>query len=169
MKFSVGAEETTSIIIRESGDYEVTLTGEGAHVDILGAFHLKGSEKLEINVVTIHAARHTSADTLIKCIADDKATATINGTIIVEKDAQQTNSFLTENVLLLSEKAQAHAIPNLEIEADDVKCSHAATVGTLDEEHLFYLMSRGISRDEAKKMIADGFLAQVQERIDALS
>lgn len=168
-KYKIKRNEAETIVIAKSGDYTVTLEGEGAHVEILGAFHLKGSKKLDINVTTIHAAPHTSADTFIRCIADDNSQATINGTIIVQKDAQQTNSFLTENVLLLSPKASAHAIPNLEIEADDVKCSHAATVGTIDEEHLFYLMSRGIDKQTAKEMIVDGFLGEVKNRIKKLN
>jgi Fe-S cluster assembly protein SufD len=162
---TIGKDESRQIVLKESGDYTVTLAGEGANAEILGAFWLKGNEKLELNVVTIHAAKHTSADTFIRAIADDTASATINGTIIVEVGAQQTNSFLTENVLLFSPKAQAHAIPNLEIEANDVKCSHAATVGSVNEEQLFYLMSRGITREDAKKLIAEGFLDEVKKRI----
>ena len=165
--FSIPANQTKSIVLTKSGDYTVTLDGEGAHAEILGAFHLTGNQELNINVTTIHAAAHTSADTLIKVIADDSSKAEVNGTIIVEKKAQQTNSFLTENILMLSPKASAHAIPNLEIEADDVKCSHAATVGTIDEEHLFYLMSRGIDQKTAKKLIVSGFLSEVKKRIKA--
>jgi Fe-S cluster assembly protein SufD len=126
---------------------------------------LTGTQKLEVNLITIHAAPHTSANTIIRAVADDNAIAIINGTIIVQKNAQQTSSFLSENVLLLSERAQAHAIPNLEIEADDVKCSHAATVGTIDEEQLFYLESRGIDPKTAKSMIATGFLEAVQSKV----
>lgn len=163
MNITLKKDQTKKITIEESGDYSVTLAGEGAHVDIVGGFWLKNTEQLEVNVTIIHAARHTSADTMIRAVVDDAATATINGTIIVEKDAQQTNSFLNENILLLTPEAHAHAIPNLEIEADDVKCSHAATVGTLDEEQIFYLQSRGIKAKEAKTMIAEGFLKPALE------
>lgn len=147
-----------SIIINKSGGYTIKLVGEGAHANITGLFNLTNSQKLDINLIIIHASPHTSADTNLRAVVDDKAVATINGTIIVKKDAQQTNSFLNENILLLSKTAQAHAIPNLEIEADDVKCSHAATVATIDDEQLFYLQSRGISQKKAKSMIAKGFL-----------
>jgi len=156
--FTVKQNQQEKVIISESGDYKITLAGEGAHIDITGLFKLTGQEKLDLNVIIIHAAPHTSADTNLRAVVDDTAVASINGTIIVDKSAQQTNSFLTEKVLLLSPKAQAHAIPNLEIEADDVKCSHAAVVTTIDEEQLFYLMSRGIPESEAKKLIAAGFL-----------
>jgi Fe-S cluster assembly protein SufD len=128
----------------------------------VGAFHLVGSEQLNINVTIIHDAPHTSAQTLIKVVLDDSASVVLNGTIIVKKNAQQTNSFLAENVLILSNRAKAQAIPNLEIEADDVKCSHAATVANIDEESMFYLQSRGVNKVQAKKMIADGFLSSAR-------
>jgi Fe-S cluster assembly protein SufD len=157
-QFIVESNQEKQITITKSGQYLVKLVGKGAHANITGKFKLSGSDKLDLNIITIHAAPHTSANTNLRAVVDDTASATINGTIIVEKNAQQTNSFLTEKVLLLSPKATANAIPNLEIEADDVKCSHAATVGTIDEEQLFYLQSRGISEPKAKAMIADGFL-----------
>jgi len=160
-KYNITKNQQEKILITNSGEYEVILTGEGAHAEILGAFHLKGEEQLELNIITIHAAPHTSADTLIKVIADNSSKATVNGTIIVQKNAQQTNSFLTENILMLSDTASALAIPNLEIEADDVKCSHAATVGKIPDEHIFYLQSRGISQKTAKALIAAGFLEPV--------
>ncbi len=165
---TIKQNQEEKVIISESGDYHITLAGEGAYAEILGAFHLKGEEKLEVNITTIHAAAHTSADTLIKVIADGSSQATINGTIIVQKNAQQTNSFLTENILMLSDQATALAIPNLEIEADDVKCSHAATVGKIPDEYIFYLQSRGIAKKEAKDLIAEGFLKPVLERIKAI-
>lgn len=165
-KYTIKKDQTRQIVIKESGDYNVKLAGEGAHAQILGAFWLKNEEKLEINVTTIHAARHTSADTFLRAIADDQSNATINGTIIVEKGAQQTDSLLKEDVLLLSKAAQAHAIPNLEIEADDVKCTHAATVGNIGDEEIFYLMSRGIGEEKAKTLIAEGFLQAVKDKIN---
>ncbi len=155
-------DQQEKIIISQSGDYAITLAGEGSHALIVGAFHLVGSEKLDLNLTIIHDAPHTSAQTLIKVVLDDSASAIINGTIIVKKAAQQTNSFLAENVLMLSDAAKAQAIPNLEIEADDVKCSHAATVANIDKESLFYLQSRGINEPTAKKMIADGFLSSAR-------
>lgn len=159
--YIIKSKQKEQIILTRSGNYTITLAGEGAHVDILGAFHLKNSDKLNLNIITTHAAPHTSANTLIKVIADDQSQAMVNGTIIVAKIGQQTNSFLTEKILMLSDKASAQAIPNLEIEADDVKCSHAATIGKIPEEQLFYLQSRGITRAGAKKLVAKGFLSEV--------
>jgi Fe-S cluster assembly protein SufD len=156
--YRVVSNQEKDIHLKKSGDYTVELVGEGAHATITGLFKLEGSQNLDLNVTIIHAAPHTSADTNLRAVVDDQATATINGTIIVQKNAQQTNSFLTEKILLLSPQSHAHAIPNLEIEADDVKCSHAATISTIDEEQLFYLQSRGIPSKKARLMLAQGFL-----------
>lgn len=95
-----------------------------------------------------------------------QASANINGKIIVTKGALQTSSFLTENVLLASKQAIATAVPDLEIEADEVKCSHAATVGKINDDQLFYLTSRGISKRKAKQLIIKGFLKPVTKRIN---
>lgn len=164
-KISVSKNQSKKVVIEKSGDYEIKLTGSGAHADILGGFHLKDSDQLKLDITIIHAARSTTADTFIRAVAEESSSANINGKIIVQKGAQQTNSFLTENVLLVGKKARATAVPDLEIEADDVKCSHAATVGKIDEEQLFYLMSRGISRNKATKLIIDGFLQPVTSKI----
>lgn len=167
--FIIKSNQSQQIIITKSGDYTITLAGEGAHAEILSAHHLTGAESIDINLTIVHAATHTSADTVIRAVLDDQSIANIQGTIIVEKDAQQTNSYLQENILMLSDKARANAIPNLEIHADDVKCSHAATVGKIPDEHLFYLQSRGIPENKAKKLIADGFLAEVTNREKPIS
>src|SRR5690606_8668817 len=113
--YQLEQDETRQIVLKKPGDYAVTLAGRGAHAEILGAFQLTGKDTLELNITIIHQADHTSADTLIKTVVDDQGRATVNGTIIVRPGAQQTNSFLRENVLLLSPQATAQAIPNLEI------------------------------------------------------
>ena len=113
----------------------------------------------------IHKAKHTKADTIIKVVVEGSGEMEIRGKIIVEKDAQQTESFLQEKVLLASDQAKAIAIPDLEIMADEVKCSHAATVGPIDKEQMHYLMSRGMDKKEASKMIIDGFLQPVWDKI----
>lgn len=156
--FIIQANQEQKITLTESGNYTIKLVGEGAHATINGIFKLEGRQTLDLNVTITHAAPHTSADTNLRAVVDDQAVATINGTIIVQKHAQQTNSFLTEKILLLSPQSHAHAIPNLEIEADDVKCSHAASISTIDEDQLFYLQSRGITRQQAISMLSEGFL-----------
>jgi Fe-S cluster assembly protein SufD len=146
------------IILNKSGHYTYTLDEEGSELEVVGTFLLKDKERLDLSVTIIHAAPHTTANTILKAVVDDEAFASISGTIIVKPGAQVTNSFLKENVLLLSDKARAEAIPNLEIEANDVKCSHAATIGKIDFEQLFYLQSRGLTPSQAKTTIAQGFL-----------
>lgn len=157
--------EKKQIIIRESGNYVVELVGEGASVQILGGFHIKGSEKEEIRLIIIHKAKHTKADTLLKAVVEDSGEIEIRGKIIVEDGAQQTESYLQERVLLLSTKARATAIPDLEIKANEVKCSHAATISNINEEQVFYLMSRGIERKKAKNILVEGFLEEVWGKI----
>lgn len=145
-------------ISNEKGAVEVVLDTVGMDVDIFGAFHTKGNEHRDISVKIIHKAKHTRARITLKGVCEDSSILNIVGTIVVEKTAQGTQSFLKENILILSEKSSAHATPNLEIHTDDVKCSHAATISQIPKEHLFYLMSRGISQQNAQQLIIDGFL-----------
>ena len=91
-------------------------------------------------------------------MARDQASVTFVGRIIIDEDCGDSHSFLTERILLLSDKAHAKAVPDLEIKTDDVSCSHAASVSNIPEEHIFYLMSRGISRTRSEEMIVEGFL-----------
>ena len=165
-KISVPKNQSKQVVITKSGDYLVELQGPGAHADILGGFHISGNDKLNIDVRIIHTAKSTSANTFIRAVVEDSSSANISGKIIVKKGAQQTNSFLRENVLLVGQNAKATAVPDLEIEADEVKCSHAATVGKIDEEQLFYLMSRGINKAKAQQLIIDGFLEPVNQLIN---
>lgn len=140
------------------GNVEVCLDKEGQEFEIFGAFHTKEHEHIDLSVVVIHNAPHTSANITLKGVCEDTSVLNLSGTIIVKKEAVGTKSFLKEKILMLSEKASATATPNLEINTDDVKCSHAATISQIPEEHLFYLMSRGISKLDAIALIVDGFL-----------
>lgn len=164
-EFTLKQNEERQIVIDEPGEYVVELVGRGARAEILGALVARGKDQIAVDVTTIHRAQNTSAKTLIRAVASDHAKVVLTGLIKIEKGAQKTDAFLTENVLLLSDDAKADAIPKLEIEADDVRASHAATVGQIDEEQLFYLMSRGISSAQAEEMIVDGFLGAVREKI----
>ena len=167
--FTIKKNQSQQIVIQKSGDYRINLVGEGAKAEILGAFWSKGKDIIDIKVTINHQAKHTSANTLLRAIAQDQSLVNLSGTIIVDKNAQQTNSFLAENILLLSVQAKANATPNLEIEANDVKCSHAATVSNLDENQVFYLQSRGVNQSQAKTIIANGFLDEVYQKIKPLT
>ncbi len=149
---------TKTITLTQSGIYTYTLSQEGSDLNVVGRFWLKNDNKLDLSLTVVHAAPNTQANLSLKAVVEGGGEASLRGTIIVKKGAQNTNSFLEERVLLLSDKAHATAIPNLEIEANQVKCSHAATVGKIDEEQLFYLMSRGLPKRHATHLIAKGFL-----------
>lgn len=147
-----------SLVLEKPGNYEISLVAEGAEVEISGVFEAKEKDQVEVSVVIVHKAGHTRAKTTLKGVANDQGFLKFVGRIIIEKDCPNTNSFLTEKILLLSDTARAEAVPDLEIESDDVKCSHAATISNLDEEQIFYLMSRGIESTQAKKVLVEGFL-----------
>jgi len=145
--------------LTESGIYVFEMVQAGVELQVVGFFQAVGKEKKEVQVIIHHMVAHTKATTLLKGTADDSARVSFTGRIIIDPNCPDTNSFLTERILLLSDTAQAETVPDLEIESDDVKCSHSASISRIPEEHIFYLMSRGISRKESQAMIVEGFLA----------
>ncbi|MBI2310183.1 SufD family Fe-S cluster assembly protein [Candidatus Collierbacteria bacterium] len=147
-------------IINKPGSYRFVLDQEGQELEVVGRFKLKGKEVGRWDIEIIHAAPNTSSRTNIKGVVDGSARTSVFGTIKVLPEAKGTEAFLEERILLVSENAKAEAVPNLEIETDEVKCSHAATVGKIDEEEIFYLQNRGIKLKQAKDMIAEGFLVK---------
>ena len=160
-QFTISKNQHKVIRIKKPGKYVVELVGAVAEAEIRGAFRAEKRDEVNIEIEVIHGAVNTTANTHIRGVVDDQAQIKVVGTIKVLSGAEKTNSFLTERLLILSDKARAEAVPNLEIKADDVKCSHAATVGKIDEEQMFYLMSRGLRRDQAQDIIVEGFLQQV--------
>ena len=125
----------------------------------------KNKDQFTLTTTTRHQALHTTANTIVRGVLFDQSTAKLDGMIKIDPDAQQTNSFLDQNIILVGDKARADAQPMLEIEANDVKASHAATVGKLEEDQLFYLMSRGISHQQAIQTLVAGFLQPVLDMI----
>jgi Fe-S cluster assembly protein SufD len=154
----VPAGKTQSIEIQHPGKYTIELTGPGAHADIVGKFLVKEKMDVNIEVYIVHKAPHTSAQTTLKGVALDQSHLRFFGRIIIDPGCPDTHSFLEERILLLSDRARAEAVPELEILSDDVKCSHAASVSRIPEEHLFYLQSRGISPQKAEELVIEGFL-----------
>lgn len=148
------------IFLSEPGRYRVEIKAEGAQVEIKGGWRTCAKESVEVVLDIVHQARHTRSNTLLRGAAGGQSKITLSGTIIIEPAAQDTNAFLTENILLLSDQAVAQAVPNLEISANEVKCSHAATVTKIPPEHLFYLQARGIDPTAAADLIVSAFLAQ---------
>ncbi|HEY7349173.1 MAG TPA: Fe-S cluster assembly protein SufD [Ktedonobacterales bacterium] len=142
-----------------------TLAGSGSNGDIVGVLFATGQQFVQINTLSNHAALSTSAETYFKGVLDDKARVDFEGLIKVAHGAQQTNSYLSDHTLLLSDAARAEAIPSLEIAANDVRASHGATTGQIDAEQLFYLMCRGIPEAEARRLIVQGFFEPVLDKI----
>lgn len=157
------------VILGSSGKSEIVieLNREGTRALVLGLIQSKNQDDLQLKVTTVHQAPNTHAETMIYGLVRDQAQVQIKGLIQIKKRAQRVTDFLTERILLLSDRAKAIAEPELEIEADEVRASHAATVSSLDKNELFYLMSRGVSAAAAEKLITDGFLNHVISRIDS--
>ncbi len=132
--------------------------GSGAHADIRGNFFAQHKEHIDVNLFIVHQAPHTSAQTTLKGVAKDDSHVRFFGRIKIAPNCPDVQSFLEERVLLLSDHAYAEAIPELEILSDDVKCSHAASISRIPEEHIFYLQSRGLSTAQAEQLVVEGFL-----------
>lgn len=139
---------------------------EGEEMEILGIVEAKEPGDYLVKVLADHVAKNTFGRVIIKGVAQNGARIKIDGMVKVEKGANLTNSFLEMRVLLLDKKSSAVAEPKLEIENNDVKASHAATVGKIDEDQIFYLNSRGINVEEAKMLIVDGFLKDIRDKIN---
>jgi len=146
-------------------DLHAWLDGPGARSDMLGLYFGERGQHFDHNTRQDHKADHANSDLLYKGALYEEARAVFRGIIRVHQGAQQTDAYQTNRNLLLSPNARADSLPNLEIEADDVKCSHGATVGQLDEEELFYLMARGIPRKQAERLVVFGFFGEVLQRL----
>jgi Fe-S cluster assembly protein SufD len=142
------------------------LAGPGATSRVTGAYFADGEQHLDYDTFQEHIAPNTTSDFAFKGALRESASSVWRGMIRVEKDAQKTNAYQENRNLLLSESAHADSIPGLEILANDVRCTHGATVGQVDREQLFYLMSRGLSRGEAERLIVRGFFSEILDRID---
>jgi Fe-S cluster assembly protein SufD len=142
------------------------LAGQGATSRVTGAYFADGSQHLDYDTFQEHIAPNTTSDFAFKGALRDTATTVWRGMIRVERDAQKTNAYQENRNLLLSRDAHADSIPGLEILANDVRCTHGATLGQVDRDQLFYLMARGLSRAEAERLIVRGFFQDVLDRIE---
>jgi Fe-S cluster assembly protein SufD len=145
---------------------ENDLAGPGATSRVTGAYFADGDQHLDYDTFQEHIAPSTESDFAFKGALRENASAVWRGMIRVEPDAQKTNAYQENRNLLLSEKAHADSIPGLEIMANDVRCTHGATLGRVNREELFYLMARGLSRAEAERLIVRGFFQDVLDRIE---
>jgi Fe-S cluster assembly protein SufD len=142
-------------------DLNAQMLGPGSSSEMLGLYFADGDQHFDHNTSQDHVSPNAFSDLLFKGALDDDSKAVFRGIIRVHPKAQQSDAYQTNRNLLLSETASADTLPNLEIAADDVKCSHGATVGQLDEDSLFYLMSRGIPQEKAERLVVMGFLGEI--------
>ncbi len=146
-------------------ELHVNLNGEGAEADLNGLYLMDKKQHIDNQVYVNHNAPHCNSSELFKGILDNDARGVFNGYIYVARDAQKTNAFQRNNNILMKSTAKINTMPFLEIYADDVQCSHGATVGQLDNEALFYLMQRGIPYDDARMLLMFAFAAEITDNI----
>lgn len=169
----VGQEGSlTSALVALGGTYarvrtDCRLEGRGASGDLLAAYFGEGDQTLDFRTFQDHIAPDTSSDLLFKGAVGGRSRSIYTGLITVGPDARGTNAFQTNRNLKLSDEAWAESVPNLEIQNNDVHCSHASTVGPIDDDQRFYLESRGVPPDEAERLVVSGFFADVLARMPA--
>ena len=131
-----------------------------------GVYIPQNKEHVDNHTIVDHLSPHCNSSELYKGVVNDNATAVFNGKVFVRPDAQKINAFQSNANILLSDDATVNSKPELEIYADDVKCSHGSTTGQLDEDALFYLRARGIGKDAARDLLVKAFVGDVLETID---
>jgi len=141
------------------------ILSEGTEATLNGLYIVNGTQHIDNHTILDHAQPHGASHEMYKGILDGRATAVFNGRIIVRKDAQKTDSKQTNKNLVLSDNAVINTKPELQIHADDVRCTHGATIGQLDSEALFYLQSRGIPKSEARSILTYAFAQDIIDRI----
>jgi Fe-S cluster assembly protein SufD len=145
---------------------ETRLGGDGADARVTGAYASHGRQHIDFDTTQEHAAPHTTSDLAFRGVLTDRSTAVWKGNIIVDPGAQKTDAFQESRNLLLSKRAHADAIPGLEIQANDVRCTHAAAIAQVDPEQIFYLRTHGLPEATARRLVIDGFLAALVERFE---
>jgi Fe-S cluster assembly protein SufD len=158
------------VIVHDSNKVRNTITGklveENALYNIYGIVSGDKQSLIDNHTIVDHIAPHCESNELFKHVLDESSTAVFNGKIFVRLDAQKTNAYQSNRTLLLSPKATINTKPQLEIFADDVKCSHGATTGSVDEEALYYLQARGIPREVGMRLLTEAFIGEVIQLID---
>ena len=146
---------------------EMRLEGKGARADLFSLTVADGEQEADQRTVQRHSASDASSNLLFKNVLLDRSRTIFGGSIVVAPEAQRTNAVQSNRNLILSPDAEAHSLPGLEIDANDVSCSHGATNGTLDAEQLFYLLQRGIPENEARALLVRGFFEEVLGKIES--
>jgi Fe-S cluster assembly protein SufD len=147
-------------------DVNVFVNGQNAETNLNGTYLVKNDRIVDNHTVVDHLAANCQSNELYKGVLYDKSTAVFNGKVFVRPDAQKINAFQSNGNVLLSDEASVNSKPELEIYADDVKCSHGSTTGQLDENAVFYLRARGLSEKSAKELLVSAFIAEVLNKIE---
>ncbi len=142
------------------------IKGQNSECNLNGAYLLKGNTHIDNHTLIEHQVPHCNSNELYKGVMDDQSTGVFNGKVIVHTDAQKTNAFQSNANVLLSSDATINSKPELEIYADDVKCSHGSTTGQLDENAIFYLRARGVAQESARQLLVQAFIEDVLEKIE---
>ena len=144
---------------------DTNFNGQGSSCNNVGIYLGKGKEHIDFTTNVYHNVENTTNNILVDGILKDESSSVYRGLIRIPKEGQKTFSYLENHILKLGNKTLANSIPSLKIDANDVKASHGATIGQIDEEHLFYLMARGLSREEAEKLVVEGFFEPIIQKI----
>lgn len=167
VRLEAGEKRSAAFVVPRgvSGSFEVVyeLAGEGAELDLTGVYACCGEQKVDFRITVRHLCAGCISHQLFKGLAEDEARVKFEGLVYVAAGAEKTEALQANHSLLLSENAFVQSSPQLEIYADDVVCSHGATVGSLDENEQFYMRSRGISLEEARRLQILSFLSPVLE------
>ena len=167
VRLEAGEKRSAAFVVPRgvSGSFEVVyeLAGEGAELDLTGVYACRGEQKVDFRITVRHLCAGCVSHQLFKGLAEDEARVKFEGLVYVAAGAEKTEALQENHSLLLSENAFVQSSPQLEIYADDVVCSHGATVGSLDENEQFYMRSRGISLEEARRLQILSFLSPVLE------
>lgn len=146
-------------------DYDIILKKEGAVLTLLGLLLGQDKNKLQININVTHAAPNTKSEIILKGVLKDTSKVEFNGLVKIDKGAKGSDTWLAAHLLILSDQAKGKATPSLEILENDIKAGHAATVGKVSDMEMFYLQSRGLTKDQAKDLIVQGFISSVLQRL----
>jgi Fe-S cluster assembly protein SufD len=147
-------------------DLKIRLNGSNTDTHLSGAYLLKGREHVDNHTTVDHKVPHCISNELYKGLIDEKATGVFNGKVFVREDAQKTEAYQSNSNIVLTDDATINSKPELEIYADDVKCSHGSTTGQFDEDAVFYLQARGLSEESAYRLLTTAFIGEVVEQVE---
>ncbi len=159
------AGEYVVFVANYSGKVMVNIKSKGVKVKILGLYYGRGKDEFRLETIQNHEQGESWSDLLVKGVFDDRSKFVYKGLIKIHKGAQQTHAYQKNQNLVLSDRVEVESDPFLEIEANDVFCTHGSTTSTVSEDQLYYLQTRGVEVDKARKLIIDGFLNQVLEEL----